>query len=76
MRKSLDSSMKTAVLLGSSQSTQLISSQDTFNKVKNANTGRGMLQQDKEYCMEELDLPLRAVFNQIPPSYREENDDN
>lgn len=77
MRKSLNSRMETAVLSLSSQSTQLISSQGTFNNIKNANAGQGKLQQNKEdYCKEELELPLRAVFNQTLPGYREENDEN
>lgn len=70
MRTSLSSRMETAVLSPSSQSTQLISSQGTFNNIKNANAGQGELQQNKEYWKEELDLPLRAVFDQIPPGYR------
>lgn len=65
--KSLNSRMETAILSLSSQSTQLISSQGPFNNIKNAKAGQGKLQPNKEYCKEELDLPLRAVFDQIPP---------
>lgn len=59
--------METAVLSLSNQNTQLISSQGPFNNIKNANAGQGKLRQNKEYCKEEFDLPLRAVFDQIPP---------
>lgn len=66
MSKLLDSSMETADLSINSQNSRPISPQDTFNNIKNANTCQGKLQQNKECYMQELDLPLRAVFHQIP----------